>query len=224
MAALYRFLASYEVWIYLVLALGGLFAFRWVWLAWQEWQHAVFQLEREISMRRVRQAVALSALIVVLFCAEVFLASFVFPSLPAEFFVATPTLNLLATPPGTISPGQATQMATTPLPPAGAASSGCTPQLNITSPQSGSEVKGQVEIIGTVNVPNFGFYKYEVAPRGSETWATIAAGTELKHNEPLGNWNTITLTPGDYQLRLVATDNQGKSLPPCVILVRVVAP
>lgn len=224
MAAVYRFLASFEVWIYIGLALGGLFAFRWLWFSWREWQHAVFQLEREISMRRLRQAATLSALIVTLFCGEVILASFVFPSLPADFFLPTPTLNLLVTPTGTLSPEQATSLANTPLPPAGSASSGCTPRLNITSPKAGSEVQGQVEIVGTVDVPNFGFYKYEIAPVGSETWATIAAGTEVKHAEPLGKWNTVTLTPGDYQLRLVATDNQGQTLPPCIILVRVIAP
>ncbi|MBI3738523.1 MAG: hypothetical protein HY258_05700, partial [Chloroflexi bacterium] len=95
-------------------------------------------------------------------------------------------------------------------------------QLIISSPKPGTEVKGKIDIQGTVDIPNFGFYKYEVAPISSDTWATIAAGTEIKINSTLGSWDTTALTPGDYQLRLVVTDNQGQSLPPCIIPIRVV--
>ena len=83
-------------------------------------------------------------------------------------------------------------------------------------------MKGTVELIGTVNIPNFGFYKYEVAPQGSDTWATISAGREIINQWQLGSWITTALTPGDYQLRLVVTDNQGQALPACVVPVRVV--
>jgi hypothetical protein len=38
------------------------------------------------------------------------------------------------------------------------------------------KLKASIELTGTVNIPNFGFYKYEVAPAGSDTWATISAG------------------------------------------------
>ena len=45
MVEVYKFLASYEVLIYILLAIGGLFAFRWLWRSWQEWRIAVFSLE-----------------------------------------------------------------------------------------------------------------------------------------------------------------------------------
>jgi hypothetical protein len=73
-----------------------------------------------------------------------------------------------------------------------------------------------------VNISNFGFYKYEVAPQGSDTWATISAGRAIVNNGSLGRWDTTALTPGDYQLRLVVTDNQGQALQACVVPVRVV--
>ena len=95
-------------------------------------------------------------------------------------------------------------------------------QIMLTSPKPGEEVKGTIVLIGTVNIPNFGFYKYEVAPLGSDTWATISAGREIVLNSKLGDWITTALTPGDYQLRLVVTDNQGQALPACVVPVRVV--
>ncbi len=92
----------------------------------------------------------------------------------------------------------------------------------ITSPEPSDEVSGTVNIIGTAKVPNFGFFKYEVAPMGTQNWATISADREPKQNESLGEWNTFSLTNGDYFLRLVITDNVGASLEPCVIAVRVV--
>jgi hypothetical protein len=100
--------------------------------------------------------------------------------------------------------------------------SGCVPdQIMITAPEPGTDVSGTVEITGTASVPNFGFFKYEVAPRGSQIWATISAEREPVVNGVLGQWNTTSLTNGDYFLRLVITDNVGVSLEPCVIAVRV---
>jgi len=222
MAEVYKFLASYEGLIYIILAIGGLFTFRWLWNSWREWQTAVYQLEREFSMRRLSQAIAISALIVLLFCAEFFLASFVIPGLPADFFIPTPTLNLFATPTGTLSAGMMTQFAAATPVAANPNTSGCVPdQLIITSPKPGAEVTGAIELTGTVNIPNFGFYKYEVAPQGSDTWATISAGREVIINGKIGTWDTSALTPGDYQLRVVAADNQGQPMPACVIPVRV---
>jgi hypothetical protein len=100
--------------------------------------------------------------------------------------------------------------------------SGCIPeQIMITSPEPGTDVSGTVQNMGTASIPNFGFYKYEVALRGAQNWATISAGREPKINDELGSWNTTSLTNGEYFLRLVITDNVGVSLEPCVIAVRV---
>ena len=60
MAEIYKFLASYEVLIYILLAIGGMFAFRWLWRSWREWQTAVYSLEREFSSRRLGQSAAIS--------------------------------------------------------------------------------------------------------------------------------------------------------------------
>ncbi len=222
MTELYKFLASYEVLIYILLAIFGMFAFRWLWRSWQEVQTAVYSLERQFSSRRLGQSAAISILIVVLFCAEVFIASFVIPGLPLDTFLGTPTLDLISTPTGTLSVEMMTQFAN-PIPKVALNSTGCTPdQIEITSPNPGEEIKGAIELIGTVNIPNFGFYKYEVASQGSNTWATISAGRATVNEGSLGRWDTTTLTPGDYQLRLVVTDNQGQSLPVCIVPVRIV--
>ena len=226
MGPLYRALASYEPLIYIALAIGGLFAFRRMWRSWREWRDSVYGLEREFALRRLVQATGAAFLILVLIFVEFFVATFIAPSLPATDILATPTLDLLLTPAGTLSPEQATQAALFPVTqsvPSGM--SGCVPdQIMITAPEPGEPVSGTVEITGTANVPNFGFFKYEVAPMGSQNWATISAGREPKVNEVLGPWNTSSLTNGDYFLRLVITDNVGVSLEPCVIAVRVANP
>ncbi len=226
MAAIYQFLSTYEVLIYILLAIGGLIAGRWLWRSWNEWRQAVYGLEKEFALRRMGRAVASLSLIIILSCAELATASLIIPSLPASFFLATPTLDLLATPTGTISAELATQIALTPRPvPTLEGGEGCQPgKLMLTAPKAGTEIRGTVDIQGTVNVSNFGFYKYEVAPINSDSWSTISAGTKTVINGSLGQWDTTSVAPGDYQLRLVATDNQGQALPPCIIPVRVLPP
>ena len=224
MGPVYRALASYEPLIYIALAIGGLFAFRQMWRSWREWRDSVYGLEREFALRRLGQATATAFFILALVFVEFFIATFIAPSLPATDILATPTLDLLLTPANTLSPEQATQAALSPVTetvPSGM--SGCIPdQIMITSPEPGANVSGTVEITGTASVPNFGFFKYEFAPRGSQNWGTISAVREPKVNEVLGSWNTTSLTNGEYFLRLVVNDNVGVSLEPCVIAVRVI--
>jgi hypothetical protein len=132
-------------------------------------------------------------------------------------------LDLLLTPAATLSSAEATQAALSPVTQAvPSGMSGCVPdKIMITSPEPGDVVSGTVNITGTARVPNFGFYKYEVAPMGTQNWATISAERDQKQNEKLGEWNTSSLTNGDYFLRLVITDNVGMPLEPCVIALRV---
>lgn len=226
MAAIYRFLSTYEIFIYILLALGALFAGRWLWRSWTEWREAYYGLEREFALRRMGRAVATLALVLILACGELVIASLIVPTLPAAFFLPTPTIDVLSTPTGTISAELATQLALTPRPlPTMSGAQGCQPgKIEITAPKPGSEVSGTVDIQGTVNIPDFGFYKYEVAPLNSDTWATISAGRTIRIKESLGKWDTTAVTPGDYQLRLVVTDNQGQALPACIIPVRVLPP
>ena len=104
-----------------------------------------------------------------------------------------------------------------------AQATGCIPgQIDITSPKPGDQISGSVDLQGTANVPDFGFYKYEFAPVGSDNWATIVARTTVVQDGDLGNWDTSEIATGDYQLRLVVTDNQGNALPACVIPLRII--
>jgi len=224
MGPVYRTLASYEPLIYIALAIGGLFAFRRMWRSWREWRDSVYGLEREFALRRLGQATAAAFFILALVFVEFFIATFIAPSLPATDILATPTLDLLLTPENTLSPKQATQAALSPVTQAAPSGmSGCVPdQIMITAPEPGADVTGTVKITGTANVPNFGFFKYEFAPRGSQNWATISAKREPVTDGEIGDWNTTSLTNGEYFLRLVITDNVGVAMEPCVIALRVI--
>ncbi|MEN6408662.1 MAG: hypothetical protein ABFD44_03000 [Anaerolineaceae bacterium] len=224
---LLQYLAKYETWVYLLLGLSAIIYLRKLFIALQEGRSAMFGLERDISQRRIASASSVLILLFLMAVAEFILATFVSPGLSASQALATPTLNLEATPfpaetqpvseNGTLVP----TIAYTPT----AAGTGCTTGvLEWTDPKHGGEVSGVVALKGIIQIPNFGFYKYEFAPVGSDSWTTIAAGNTLDAEGNIGNWDTSSLTPGDYQLRLVVTDNQAQAMTPCVIQVRVVAP
>lgn len=97
--------------------------------------------------------------------------------------------------------------------------------MEISEPKHGDEISGVVELIGSVNTPNYGSYKYEYSTLGQEpNWQTIAAGSGVRIESSLGFWYTTNLVPGDYLLRLTALDNQGEQTAACVIMVKVIAP
>lgn len=223
MDALFRFLVQYEFLIYLILAIGVVFVARSLWVAWAEWRTAVFGLEKELSFQKVRVAGVFLILLVMIGLSQFCLVTFIVPYLPAATFLLTPTADLLQTAVATLSADALTAQPNNPVAPAGLI--GCVPgQIMITSPAPGGEVKGKVIISGTVDIPNFGFFKYEYASQGSETWSTIAASDKIKRDEELGVWDASQLVPGDYQVRLLVTDNLGKALPPCIVPVHVSAP
>lgn len=216
-----RFFTDFAPLVYMVLGLVGLLTLRRLLRIWREWREAVFGLEREMAQQHLNRTLVTALMIILLALSELVLVSFLASRLPSAALLLTPTLDLLATPTGTLSPEM---VASTPeaISSPTASTSGCIPdQLMLTSPKPGQVVSGRITLVGTVDIPNFGFYKYEVAPMGSDNWSTISAGREVKRDADLGFWDTTILTPGDYLLRLVALDNQNNALPPCIVQVRV---
>jgi hypothetical protein len=210
-----------------LLALGLIFGLRQITRARAEERGAAFGMEREIAQNHMRQATATLGVITFLALAEFALVVFIVPNIPGLTQLATPTMNPLTTPTGTfpLEFMETLGVVTPGGPTATAEATGCIPgQIDITTPKSGDTVKGSIELVGSANVPNFGFYKYEFAPLGSDTWATILANNKVVQDGNLGNWDTSAITPGDYQLRLVVSDNKGNNLPACVVPVRIIAP
>lgn len=225
MVAILHFFTSYAILIYALLIIGLIFSIRGIVLARREMGESLYGLEREAAHRHTSQAVAALSIVVFLVIAELVLTVFLAPNLPAISLLATKTMNPLVTPTNTLPPELlATIRFLTPEPTPTAQSTGCIPgQIMINSPKPGDVIKGQVILIGTANIPNFGFYKYEFSPSETEVWSTIQANREVKQDAELGRWDTSEVSPGDYNLRLVVIDNQGNELPPCIVPVRVEA-
>ena len=219
MGAIYRSLDTYSPLIYIGLAILGLYAFRRMWRTWREWRDAVFSLEREFALNNLGRATAFGFLVLLLFFAEFYVATFIVPSLPAADLQVTPTLDLLATPMGTLPADGVIPLGT---PEVQSGMSGCVPdEIMLSSPKPGDSISGTVVLNGTADTPNFGFYKFEFSPVGTDTWTTISAGTEPVRDNTLGEWNTTNRPNGDYFLQLVIIDNVGQTLEPCVIAVRI---
>lgn len=226
MTIILHFFNDYAILIFLLVILGLIFSVRSLAKARQEMRGSLFGLERETAHRHTSQAVAALSLVVFLGVAELVLIIFLAPNMPAFSLLVTPTLNPLTTTTGTIPPELLETIGVrTPLSTPTPQSTGCIPgQIMITSPKPGAIVKGQVQLVGTADIPNFGFFKFEFSPIGSDVWSTIGADRKITQDSSLGNWDTSEVTPGDYNLRLVVIDNQGNSLPPCIVPLRVTSP
>ena len=231
MEALLPFLEKYEAWVYVLLGVVAVIYIKKTISAWQQWQGTLFGLERDIAQRRFTTVLTILILLVLFVVVEFVIVSFVSPSYPQIASLPTATLDVLATPTVTLPvvvDGAQAQVAEdadfgVPTQPV---MEGCIPgQIEWDFPKTGETISATVELKGTVNVPNLGYYKYEYSRPGEEdSWTQVAAGNQPKVNGQIGFWNTSQLDQGDYLLRLVVLDNQNNVFPACKIAVRIVKP
>ena len=78
-----------------------------------------------------------------------------------------------------------------------------------------------MRIVGSASIDNFEYYKFEFQDPDSGEW--VFAG---RYNTPveqgvLGQWNSDTVSPGEYDFRLVVVDKTGNFPAPCVIRLRI---
>ncbi|MCD6576751.1 MAG: hypothetical protein J7K66_01900 [Anaerolineaceae bacterium] len=227
MEELIRFVVNYEVGIYLVLGIVFFINLKRLVSAWISFRKANFGLEREVSQKGIRSAFTFIFLVSLFGLSNFILVSIASIRYPGIAQITTPTIDLLSTQmpytgegidPNATPPGlQRTQTAI--------AITGCIPdQLEWIDPQTGDEIRGSIDLIGTVNLPNLGFYKYEYRYQGDDIWTPISAGNKPVVKEALGGgatWNTEQLQPGNYFLRLVVSDNANNLIRPCEIEVKV---
>ena len=236
------FLKTFEVWIYILVGVMALVYFRRLLRARNEWQLSLFGLERENARARFARALSMFVLAVLLGLGEFVVTSFVVPNTAGLQPLSTPTVNPLGPTtegglssvgtgtPGTagellgrtqgVTPGAVTVMVSgTPV------TSGCIPgQIEWTSPKDGSQVQGKVELRGTVQVSDFGFYQYAFRSASGEQWTVLAAGNQMGTDEVLGGvWDTTQLAAGAYQLQLLVANSQNNWYPACIINVNVTA-
>ncbi|HOU00673.1 MAG TPA: hypothetical protein PLE00_08350 [Anaerolineaceae bacterium] len=232
-----KFLADFEVPIYLILGIVAVVYLRRIVISLEEKRTAIFGLEREAAQRKVTAAASILILVGLMTVMEFVVATFLAGELDQAPTFATSTIEVLTTPTTTLSgsipsttlsgliPTDATPTPTIyPQAQIEGIDSQCVNDiLEIDSPEHEAEVKGVVEIIGSVNTPSLGSYRYDFSTMGEPKWQTIAAGSGVHIDENLGNWYTSDLAPGPYMLRLVALDNEGSETSTCVIVVNVTA-
>jgi hypothetical protein len=224
MGEILRFFKENEIFIYLILGIFSVWQIRKFGLAWRELRNAAFGLERQAAQSRLNWVTSMLIILFMLGVTEFVLVSFVVPSVPDALPIITPTLDLLATPTTTLDANILASNAT-PVSTIETENGNCVPgKVDIISPESGETIQDIVEIIGSADIPSFGFYKFEMAAINDLSWLTIQAGDTITREGRLGYWDTTLLTPGDYALRLIVTDNQGLPTEPCVIQVRVDPP
>jgi len=221
MVEIIQFFSIHSIWVYLVLIIILFFPVRNLIRQSREKKDLVFGLEKEISQSHITQSLTFIIFIGLLLLGEFILSTLFAPILPGTSLLMTPTVNPLENTLGSSFLGiQSTgTVQATSQPQA----EGCIPgQIMLTYPKAGQDVTGNITILGTADIPNFGFYKFEYAIQGSNSWSTIMAGRDVLVEKNLGYWDTTQLSPGSYQLRLVVSDNNGNELPACVIPIQVV--
>lgn len=228
MVEVLRFFETYEHAMYFILGLGGLVYGARFWLAWQEARGAVFGLEQISAQRKLnREAIAIFFIAVMGFVVFA-LVTFVAPVVAPEVVLPLPSTDLTEDRNGEGDTSQENNpsdvLATaTALPTVEIITEGCVPgSVEITAPEPGEAVSGVVTVTGTADIPNFGFYKFEVARSQEELWLTVLAGrTVVVDGELVSNWDTSLIAPGEYVVQLVVTDNNGEAQPPCRVPVRI---
>ncbi len=226
MQIILTFLVKFETWIYILAAIAAVFFLRGVIVSWQELRISIFGLERENALRKLNSNISGLILTGIVVASEFIMVSVITIKYPSQVVLATPTLEIQATetpPIGLISGVSGTTMATPGLE---GSANGCIPgKLEWIFPMAGDTISGKVELKGTVNVADLGFYKYEYKAAGEPVWITIAGGSLPVVEGALGGlWQTDNLLPGEFELQLVALDSRNNSLPPCVIPIVIKAP
>jgi hypothetical protein len=245
-----QLIAEYQWWIYLVLGLLLLFYLRRAIMARREGSRSIFKLEQEQARARYGRSV-IAMLIIVLVMVAIFAVAN-YPMLaelrePPPEPTSTPTTGPLAAPtltatppPPTITPtATATQVRPTrPVRPSAtpevvetvapvvSAPSCPNPGVRITSPGVNQVVQGNVSVVGSADVPDFGYYKVEVGrganPQQQHEWTVVGQLHESRVSGGLlETFNSDAYPPGVYTLRLVVVDATGNFPEPCRVTVTV---
>jgi hypothetical protein len=85
--------------------------------------------------------------------------------------------------------------------------------VTITSPAPNEALRGQVNIIGSTNLPDFvsAILDFAYASSPVDTWFPIQTLSQPVLDSPLYTWDTTTITDGDYMLRLRVFAADGSS-------------
>lgn len=232
-----RPIVVFDTWLFIGLGLVALFFIRLIWLARKDRVRSIFTLERENANTRITRSF-IGLMIVMAMIMGVYYLSLVTPTIvppPQDTPTPTPILALpptptppplLPTPTTTLTPTPQPTIATideepTPIPTQGLVQGqppACpNPGSIITQPGNGAQVNGVIQVTGVAVVENFDYYKFEFRVPPDGEWSFIARYDSPVSGGVLGTWNTDTVSPGEYDFRLVVVDNIGNFPDPCTV-------
>jgi 1A family penicillin-binding protein len=89
---------------------------------------------------------------------------------------------------------------------------GIKPQMAITSPREWDYLRGVIEIVGTVQMPNFDHYTLQIGfGHDPQDWLQLLFGTNSIQDGVLGTWDTQRFPDGAYTIRLAMYDRAGNN-------------
>jgi hypothetical protein len=144
--------------------------------------------------------------------------------LPTEAATLTPVpVVSTLTPSATAQPTRTPTRRATPTDTSTTALGPLCPNLfaQITSPSRGAALRGTIQIRGTADSDRLAYYKLELRPEGDQTWGFLARFDQPVTEGVLMKWDTTTVSPGAYRLRLVVVDETGNYPEPCEMRVIV---
>jgi hypothetical protein len=238
MTVLVKLIADYAVWLYVLMGLVALLFLRAYLVARRERDNSIFALERESASGRMAQATIAFLFTLILIGGVFYTSQTLVEEIPLPEVTPTPTALIVLPPSPTPPPLLPTPTPTeTPRPrptlppletvtPTTEASqgipAGCpNPGVRISEPGTGATVSGVIRIIGSANIPDFWYYKFEFRGNGFGDWTFIQRFETPINGGILGAWDTRSVPSGDYEFRLVVVDKTGNYPEPCRVSLSV---
>jgi len=240
MTILIKLIADYAVWLYVGLGLIAILFLRAHLVARRDRDNSIFAMERESATGRMAQATIGSLVILILMGGVLYTSQTLVAEIPLPEVNPTPT-PLIVLPPSptpppllpTPTPTDTPRPRPTPPPlvaetitPTLVASPGVPPNcsnpgIRISEPGNGATVAGVIQIVGSADMPDFWYYKFEFRGNGFGDWTFIQRFDTAINGGILGAWDTRSVPSGDYEFRLVVVDKTGNYPEPCTVLLSV---
>jgi hypothetical protein len=204
---------------------------------------SIFPLEKENAAKRLRRAMFGVGLVLSIAAGIFYISSYAEPTIaeldetptstPTSVLFATPTHQPLAptpmeTPTITLTPTRRPrptpqEVEPTDTPILEVVAPDCfNPGVRIAFPGVNAVLKGIVEILGSANIENFGYYKFEFKSlTTADEWHHIYTGEQPVPDGVLGYWNVDPLPAGEYLFQLVVVDATGNYPPPCQVRLSI---
>jgi len=240
-----QLIADYSPWIYALCGLIALWYLREAYLVRRERRQAMYTLEREAAVVRIRGMFGIAFVLIAVIAAVYYISNYLtevveVPTVEQEVSSAlTPTASVLQPTP-TPTPLPPTPMPTvtptprprptkrpeepdTPTPPPVQPAACPDPRSTITEPGVNAVLSGRVAVTGSAYSDRFNYYKLEFnAGSDPNAWHFILPGDSPVSGGALGVWDTSGLSPGAYTLQLKTVDQTGNWIdPPCRVQVTV---